>query len=80
MAKLCSCKQYHIIETEIVETDENDEEYQKHTKEFQAAYEDYYDEISEENSTKGEILMAQWIQKNHPILCCEFRHKCREFS
>jgi hypothetical protein len=55
-------------------TDEDDEEWNRHTAQYRDAWFEYFDSISGCNSTEGEILMDKWEKDNHPKHCCSFRH------
>lgn len=73
--KLCN-EDHEMFETEK-DHDSDNEEWSRHTSEYQDAYDHYFEQLSEQNSIAGEMLMSNWEKCNHPKLCCNNRHQCK---
>lgn len=78
--KCVDCLKVHIVYENEKETDRDDEEFDRHTIEYQDAYGNYFDQLSSENCDVGERLMNTWIINNHGKLCCDKRHECKDFT
>ena len=78
---LCpNCNQLHIIYDGLKETDEDDNEWSRHTQTYQDGYDAKLDENTGWNYEDGMIIVCEWIQKNHDVLCCPHRHECLHFE